>query len=72
MREADNVSLPGIGFSGGSDSVGIELSRISVELIGIGLGRGVVVIEGIRVLDFVVVVGVRCVVIGLTGFACVD
>lgn len=66
LRDADSVSRPGIGLSGGSGSVGMELSRISVELIE--LGRGVVV--GTRVLSFVVVEGVRCVVTGFTGFVC--
>lgn len=66
LRDADKVSLPGIGLIGGSGSVGMELSRISVELIELGFG----VVGGSRVLDFVVVKGVRCVVIGLTGFVC--
>lgn len=64
---ADNVCLPGMGFSGGKGSVGIVFSKTSVELIE--FGRCVVI--GTRVLKRVGVVEIKdcCVVIGFTGFA---
>lgn len=64
---ADSVSLPGIGFMGGRGSVGIVFSKISVELIELGLGVDDVVVK--RVVVGVKVVEVRWVVIGFMGFA---
>lgn len=73
FRAADNVSLPGIGFSGGKGSVGIVFSKTPVELIELVVGD-IVVDNRVVVVTLVVVVGVevvdvRWVVIGFTGFA---
>lgn len=64
---ADNVSLPGRGFNGGSDSVGMVFSieLISVVLIVLGL---VIVDKRVGVVGLNVV-EVPWVVIGFIGFA---
>lgn len=64
---ADSVSLPGMSLMGGKGSVGMVFSRISVELIEVGLG--VVVVKRVVVVVGVNVVEVRWVVIGFMGFA---
>lgn len=74
FRAADNVSLPGIGFSGGKGSVGIVFSKTPVELIELVVGdivvdNRVVVVALVVVVVGVEVVDVRWVVIGFTGFA---
>jgi hypothetical protein len=58
---AESVFRPGNGFIGGSGSVGIVLSKTSVEVV-------VRCVVGTRVLERGGIVNDCCVVIGFTGF----
>lgn len=60
---ADKVIRPGMGFIGGSGSVGIVLSKTSVDVIVVDFG-----VVGKRVLERGGIVKDCCVVIGFTGF----